>query len=104
MTNKEKLAYFDGIMDATTVEMRGFFEDSELNFLRDLIVNISLDVSTIRLWSYILAAVIEDAVTLKRMDASYGIEAKTLLKKVKSMTIPQSIWLVNEIKNQAKVA
>ncbi len=104
ITSKQKIEYYDAIIDVTSVEMSGVFGDKEFDLLAELLKKLTLDTLTIELWPQIISRTIDKLAAKNRIDLSYSIDTKSLTKRIKSLTISQSMWLIGEIENRPKAA
>lgn len=98
------LAHYYALVDAAAIEIRGYFEDSEVRFLSEALAGTHLDSSTMRMWPSMIAGIVEDRWLLDGLHRKHGIDAKKLVKKVKGMSVHQAVFLVDNISRQVQAA
>lgn len=100
MTNRDKIAYFESLMEAATIELRSIFTSEELAVLNEILGKLSAEPNTIWLLPTLISGSVERAFALRK----YALDGDKLLKKLKNLNALESLWLIDKIKNQIKTA
>ncbi len=91
------LQTFYSLLDAISIEMKGYFTTAEACYLCDVFNGTLMDPSHIRYWPEQLAWNVEDGAELCALNKKWETDDRALSEKLRSLTPAQAVWVWDRV-------